>query len=434
VTPTAETWVKLKRLLDADEPPPPELYVRPKRSCADDIAAELGLDPAARTKILLVGARGGGKSTELRQIASLLANDREVASLDLDLSRVNAVTVTAFQLVYLSSVAVLRLLEPVDAKKAEALFGDLKKAYADGNAKEAASLGSLREALSGLASFATLAAEVATLLGGVPGGGTVASGALGALGAGIRLLPGRAGAVPETSGLGRAIHAVAQRIAEEVDEVLDRPLCVLVAGLEKINGQSADRFRAIFDTTRLLADLPWAMVFAAPPCTLSTTNAVDGRGFRTVPVWGFGPDDLGTLGAVVRKRLDQLGLNVGRHVDEEGLARLIASSGGLPRHAIEMMQRAATRAHVEGASELDAGRLDEALEWWGQALARGLDADDFDELRKTARTGMLSGTDEAAVLFADGRILVHPPAGGSRRPRFLVHPLLAGEPEVSGAG
>lgn len=424
MTVTPDTWIQLKRLLDADEPPPAELYVRPKRSCAQDIAEEIASDPQSKDKFLLVGARGGGKSTELREIGRLLRDDRELAEVDLDASGVSAVTVTAFDLVYLSSIAVLRLLNESQPKRASALFESLKAAYSDEDEGDADNLGDFDAALAGLAGFATLAADAAGALGGVPGAGTAVGTVMGALAGGIRLLPKRTGPIPETSPLGRGLQAVANQIGAEVAETLGRPICVLVDGLEKINGQSTERFRQVFEMTRLLADLPWAMVFAAPPCTLSETNSVDGRGFQTRPVWGFGPDDLGSLVEVLTKRLDVVGLRAEEHVSDGDLDRLVEESGGLPRHAIKMLWRAAELARRGKLEAIDAETIDAAIDYLGETLSRGLHTQHEEELRKTARSGLLSGSPEAATLFADGRILALPPEKGSRRSQFAVHPLL----------
>src|SRR5437660_7865220 len=75
------------------------LYVRPKHGVADAVCGRIIADPTFPHKFLLAGARGGGKSTELRQIARLLGERVAVASIDLDRSGIGALSVTAFDLV-----------------------------------------------------------------------------------------------------------------------------------------------------------------------------------------------------------------------------------------------------------------------------------------------------------------------------------------------
>jgi hypothetical protein len=152
-------------------------------------------------------------------------------------------------------------------------------------------------------------------------------------------------------------------------------------------------------------------------------NAVDGRGFTTWPVWGFGPDDLGDLAQVLRLRFEAAEVRVGEHVDEAALQLIAERSGGMPRHAVEIAHRAVETARRRGSERIESGDVSAGIQWKGESLARGLHLGYLRELVGVAKQGQLSGTPEAATLFADGRILALPPREGLY-PTFAVHPLL----------
>ena len=231
----------------------------PSRDCASEIVDERLTDPAGNRTFLLVGARGGGKSTTLRAIErALRAQDMVIAAIDLDRSGISASHVTAFDLLYLSAV---KLLEHVAGSDRETLFTDLAQAYA--GEQEAAQLGTVEEALKGIAGFGGGVTAVAATAGLMTGAAPAIAGTAAAVAAGVKLLS-RDEVVPESSPRGRRLQAASQRVARTVrSEQSGRPLCVVVDGLEKMNGQAAERFRQIFEETRLLADSDWNGVIAA---------------------------------------------------------------------------------------------------------------------------------------------------------------------------
>ena len=65
----------------------------------------------------MVGARGGGKSSELRAISRALTGKARPVEVDLDERGVNAASVSAFDILYISALALLRLV-PEEAEAA----------------------------------------------------------------------------------------------------------------------------------------------------------------------------------------------------------------------------------------------------------------------------------------------------------------------------
>jgi len=420
MTEVAARWRKLVQELEPNLPADRTLYVKPLRSPADRIVSDLLAVPGSHPKVLLVGARGGGKSSELRAISRLLESQVRTVEIDLDRSGVSASSVSAFDLLYVCALGLLRLLPD---EEAETLFDELARVYAGGQEEQKQRLGTLRTALSGLADFAGMAAKTGLAAGSLEAG--AASSAVGAAAIGLRLLVGDGGVVAESSPSGRLMQDICAKIARSVREAVRRPICVVVDGLEKINGEAGERFRQVFEQTRLLADTPWSAVIAAPPCTLTQTNCVDGLGFTTVPVWGFDPDEPSNLRDLLARRFDDADLDPSRCVAPGELERIATESGGLPRHAVQITRRAVLNLLSEKASTVTRNHVDAGIQELGEALGRGLNTDYLTVLKRVARTGMLPGGDGgAATLFADGRILARSPVEGSRIVHFVVHPLL----------
>jgi energy-coupling factor transporter ATP-binding protein EcfA2 len=414
-------WRSLVQQFRPDVPPADmSLYVRPSLSCAEDIERDLFIDHTACMKFLLVGSRGGGKSTELRAISGLLRKSFTLAEIDLDQSGVTASTVSAYDLVYIAALALLKHLPSSEGAR---LFNDLATSYAGSERRN--ELGELAAALEGLAGFTGKLAVASAASGLLSGAAPVLAGGAGAIeatGTALRLVTG-SGVVAETSPRGREIQKISNEIVAAVRTATSRPICVLIDGLEKINGESGDRFREVFEQTRLLADARWSAVIAAPPCTLTETNCVDGRGFATKPVWGFGPDDVTHVTDLIRRRFAQA--NVGQaDIDDDGLAKIARASGGLPRHAVMATRAAILAAARDEAENLTEKHVESGISTLADSLGRGLNAVHIEQLAAVMSSGLLPGSHDAATLFADGRILASAPKPPSRMPVFHVHPLL----------
>jgi hypothetical protein len=399
-----------------------KLYVKPGHGCRDEVVRDFLADPAACPKFLLVGARGGGKSTELRAISLALKGKATLFEIDLDRSGVTASTVSAYDLLYISALALLRRLS---AEEAEPLYQELSLRYAGGDKEAQKGLGDLSTALGGVATFAGAATALATTAGLVTGAAPMLGAAATAVSQGLRLLGKPSGVVAESSPQGRSLQEITERIARVVRTKEENlPICVLIDGLEKMNGEAGERFRQVFEQTRLLADTRWAAVVAAPPSTLTETSSVDGRGYYTKPVWGFGPDDSDLLRELLARRFQDAGIDLEREVVAEGLRQMADRSGGLPRHAIMIAREAVIRAMAENAPMLTQRHIDEGVRSVAHSLGRGLTAEHIQILQSVARTGRLPKSERAATLFADGRILAYPPLPTSAITRFAVHPLL----------
>jgi len=434
-----EKWLALQVRLNPDSPPASlDVYIRPPKSFGEDIVLDLEEQPGGRLKFLLIGPRGGGKSTELRKIADLLRKTHQVYPIDLDRSGVSALNVSAFDLLYLSGVALLRgLRDEVSSLLYEALI----KAYTDNSQADILALGDKKAAIEGVASFlektgdtlaAASAAAAFTTVVGIPAGIAAATASITASRAaatGARLLAPRTPVIPESSPRGLALQGACAHIVGVVrQQNKDRPVAVVIDGLEKMNGQAGSRFREIFENTRLLANAPWSYVIAAPPCTMTQTYSVDGTlGYSTKIVWGFPPPSqegpATELVNLLESRIFHGGLDP-KQVEDGGLSTIAQQSGGLPRSAISILRRAIKYMLRAGEERLSNAHITEACNDEAESLGLGLDDHRLKVLQEVQRRAVLPSDDEAPTLFADGRIIAYPPERRRGLPVFRVHPLL----------
>src|SRR5690606_27723841 len=99
-------------------------------------------------------------------------------------------------------------------------------------------------------------------------GGVPLSSVLGVGARALRLLSDARKRVSEASPEGRKLQAACKNIAGDVRACPGAlPICVLMDGLEKMNGEANERFNEVFCRTRLLADAQWSAAIAAPPST-----------------------------------------------------------------------------------------------------------------------------------------------------------------------
>lgn len=409
--------VALSRILDEDQPPPEGLYVAPSRAAVGKVTGEILTDLNGKKKHLLFGARGAGKSTQLVEICRGLERETALVPIDLDRSGISVAGLSAFDLLYVIGVAVLRLLP--DPARQEPLFERLKTAYAGRSAGE---LGRWFDAAKGVATIGTGVAGLAGALQLAAGAAGIAAAGMGLVERGLRLRKESSGVVAASSPQGRELQAIVHEILDAVRDARP-PIVVVIDGLEKVNGHAAQWFRDTFENTRLLLDLEATMVVACPPCPFTHTNSAYGFGYIPQIVWGFPPEELGSLETALARRIQAADVRDPSGVLARACADFARWSGGHPRHAIGMLHRAvksALREKREHVTEVDcAEALREMREW----LALGLIGASYGALSRVAQRHVLPDSDMAARLFADGRILAYPP-DASGAPVFAVHPLL----------
>lgn len=413
---------KLEEILEENQPASADVYVDAPTSIVEEVVRDIKRAPNANKKHLLVGARGGGKSTQLgaiyRQLDGFLRLD-----LDLDRMGIEAARTTAFDLLYFVGLAALKALLQSEKKETEELFKKLNKAYRGKDSAEGKQ--GVKEAVAGLAGFSDAVAKTAGAVGLVAAPALAIGAGFGAVSAGMRLIlrSEHPGVVSANSQQGKdleiAVADVLTALRAEAQNIV-----VLIDGLEKVNGHAAQWFRDTFENTSLLSEVDVTMVLASPPCPFSETNAASHLGYVVHVIYGYGTKDLEPLTQLLRRRVARCGLNP----EEEGFAAACGSfardSGGHPRWAVMLLKRAVQKAIDNDRDRLLPEDLQAAVRQVLQtALAIGLTESEYRVMLRVAKVGQLPDADGAARLFSDGRVLADPPEAAGT-PIFRVHPLL----------
>lgn len=415
------SWEKLVRATEnLDDPAAVEVYVQPPDAASARIARRIQRNREGRLKFLLMGPKGGGKSSELRAIARSLRGLAVPVGIDFGASGVLARSISAFDILYVGSLALLQRLVHIEPSAEERHYERLAAAY--GGPDRVADVPRLEGALEGLVTFAEAAVQLATTAGLTAGAGPLVSAAGGALAKGLRLLSSPRGVVSESSNDGRDMLDVCSAITRELEASVG-PVCLLVDGLERMNGESAERFDEVFLATRLIANAPWASVFAAPPCTVTVVHSAGDVGFEEQEVYGLAPEQLALRVRLLERRLSAAQLTPA-DVDAGVLDHLAARAGSLPRHLVRVLNEACHAVLDDAAPRMTLSHAERGLTALSRSLARALTVEDIDLLKRVRDHRHRPADPAAARLFGDGRILALPAVDGSPLTRWVVHPLL----------
>jgi hypothetical protein len=360
-------------------------------------------------KLLFVGHRGGGKSTELNKLAEELADSFVTVSFDL-LEITGRTTPTYEDLMLAMSSSVTR--ECIEQE----LIGQ-----------------PLMEPLR--AGWQTVSTWWRTLVSGAPlraGAGEIATYAsLGTLLGEIEI-----GARQSS----QTRDQIRDRINRQMPELLDhfnwvlqevqralnpKRLLVLVEGLDKVDLQAA---RDIFRDHAPTITVPKSAMIYTFPLALrhSDDYATVRRAFdddRFLPNWAMHHadgtiDDAGvtTLRKLVLARL------VSTLIEESALTLAIESCGGIPVQLVRLIRSAAVAALVRNAktSAISLADVQEALKDLRRELSAPLRGDDWQRLRTCHATRQLNNDPELQRLLYNGTLIDY----SNGEPWCDVHPAL----------
>lgn len=213
-------------------------------------------------------------------------------------------------------------------------------------------------------------------------------------------------------------------ITQAARRATGRHVCVLVNGMEKMNGESAERFEHVFTQTRLLLLPRWAAVFAAPLAPIVHSVSADFHGYVIADILGFPPDRPDELEKLLSRRLELAGLNPAVDCEPGVLAALARLAGTLPRHALMALEKAVGQARRSASPVLRGADAEFGIAKLKDSLLRGLVEEDFDLLARVLKRGRIPEDPRAARLLATGCITQRPGT------RFDVHPQLEAEVDL----
>ncbi len=409
-------------------------YVKRPVSAAQRILDQLNLDTELpqRTKFVLCGSLGSGKSSELVHLAAeLQRQDRSFIGLDLPRTVAYPEEMSAVEVLFFIGMAALKhhrafLLDATDAQRQELERVEQELMAGLGSMTRGPLRYDLREALSGVATFA---ANLAVgNIGGLPG--SVGSVARGLTPHGRDIRPAR----DKDPQVERLVKAVDDALvlysqggelpiilvdgldkilkSERVNELFFRPTLSQCAASVIYTGPvslALNMDRAMMSSSMTLVMLT-NIVVNRPSCSLPDMKKIDAKI----------EDGRELLRKIVSLRLGELELDCYKVFDPAVLELLITLSGGLLRDLIRIIKYS-----IRAANEVDAERINEAVAEQAINDLRNeyyLTTQQIDELRHVAKTGEQSGSPVSVELAL--RNLIIPYNNG--QPWFEPHPLLRG--------
>lgn len=426
-------WTQVYNAFDPFRPIPPERmadwYVERPQTPRSALMARL--DPAkVPQRILLVGERSSGKSTELTKLAAELAERYDALIVRLDLAHNTDIDkATPVDIIYLMGAAVYRVAQEElsrkpDRKRFDALTESLYTLVREHTENK---------------SFALDVEDVLKNL--VVAGATAVLGPAGAAGAELvtRVVPlprfsfgtdervvRRLEVEPRIKEMVRCLNGVIDDVQAKASP---RPLVLLVDGLD---WQPTAMAALNFAETTFLAEPACRVVYTAPIIVRygvrfagvaryfqivefpnvrlyerDRPDVIDRRGYRT-------------LQEVVRRRLLSLGLKPAQVITASALDVLVKASGGLMRDLIRLVQDATVKAEVAGRARITRAIAQEAVDDLRRWYAGHLTSRYHQELGRVHRAHELSGSVEGEELLRVNMILSYL----NRDIWFDAHPIL----------
>lgn len=431
---TDAAWAELVRVFDPFKPLADsldQLYVEREDAPSRRIARELGIGSDFKSKFVLIGARGSGKTTELWRLARLVEGDRYVIGIDLSLSGLD--DPSAFEVVLLIAMRLLRDLKTVRKDEAAPLEVELNKVYA--SAKRADTKNDL-----GIDDGVKIVGGSIAALAGVPGPGAAGVGAAAGMLAKVTrhvLAQRRARRDVEDTDAGAGLLEVFQRIVERLEAVIEKPVLVLVDGLDMVF--DPERIYPIFVRAPFLAAAPVAFVLVGPISVLPSPQLVNALRSRmkierlpNLRLYHRLAD--GKLEATTdaedgfAKLLAARAREVGFEDDlftAEALSALTAASGGVVRGFVRLVQDSLISA--ERKATLGAGDVKRTIDRERLELQSAVQKEDtMKVLVATLRRALLPGEPpgRAEELLYEGYILHHEDGESWYRPHEILVPIV----------
>lgn len=425
-------WKAVYDSFDPDEPvtvpalrvPRDEKY-SPAEQALPSLLSDFGVQ-----RVLVAGAIGSGKSTELLTIAERLgAAGRVVVSFDLGNHMEYSVKdpgaierLQAWEIVGLVGLAVLRAgtkrwghaWRGADAALAKALSSQSDGAELD---------------------VAKLATGLAVTVGGAVGAATNTGievlKAIGDAWSWKLGLPGARRRSDQDEGV-RNVVAATKTIIESLSTALDRRIVVIIDGLDRI--RRAQGFEGLFVESGLVQSLPCDLVMSAHLAMVQRYRGslrFDQRyDLCNEPVadredpWKPDPRGVRFFRELVERRFHALeGVQVIPDVlSEPLLERLVWCSGGRLRDFMGFMRSIALLASGQTVTRVGTDLVERIIDKARRLLSDGLNADEIELLEDLARdpTHRLPGSDLAIELLEQQLILAYP----NENAWYLPHPLL----------
>jgi Cdc6-like AAA superfamily ATPase len=376
-------------------------------------------------KVLFVGQRGSGKSTELRYLASKTENAFFHVIIDIE-EMTDIFSVNHVELLYVMGASVFAAAKAKGYDLPDKLLRELVKSI-ETLVKEQTGDSKFKLDLDTILKTLTLSAGVAT--GGTAGAAIVAVAPLFKgikLGLGIENKEIRKLEVkPKITKICQALNVILKATEAKVG----KPPFLIIDGLDRIEFSQA---RIIFAESQILtmpqcstAYVIPAPLYHSPYMSLvkqSFTNHVVIPNIKLHLKGSTAPHEPGfeTMRDIVRKRLAEVDLDLDQLFEKTALDLMIEKSGGLLREFINLIQDALLEASLQSADKVAVDHAQEAVDELARGYMAGLTRESIFELKKLQEDGIVSGSEVSTTLQQNMYILTQ----RNQELWFEVHPAI----------
>lgn len=377
-------------------------------------------------KLLFVGQRGSGKSTELRYLVSLLNDDFFNVILDIE-ELTNIFTVNHVELLYVMGIGAFAATKAQGYDLDEKYIKDLA-ACLETLVKEQTENQDYKLDISGI--LATLGSAASAAAGSITGASFIAVAnmfknmkmGLGLNSKAIRKLEVK----PQIS------HTIAalDRLLKAVQDITQKKPFLIIDGLDRIEFTQA---RLIFAESHILTTPQCALAYVVPAHLFhSSYMSMARQQFNSdIQLPNIKLKDRHSreryqpgydmLIEVVNKRLQSVQLTVEDVFEPEALDLLIEKSGGLMREFIKLVQDTVVQASLSDQPRANREHAQEIVDDLRRKYMAALNKANLQELVSLYNTGILTGDDISNELLQNLYILTQ----SNRDLWYEVHPIIA---------
>lgn len=415
----------------------------PYRSLARDLALA---ERPAEVKVLLCGARGSGKTTELTRLAHDVEERFCVVQTDLGAGLPDeASTLVVVTLLGVAALRAIKVWSEPDgdvqalvptgkasvARGIERLQGALQR-FGEG----VPAVAQLLDGVSGIVTFfdPTLAAGLATASGVAKAAGSTAT-AITKLRNDLARSPLEGRLPPEKRDDAQAVVEAVNGILADLQALAGRPPLLLADGLDKRT--RLDEVEQALNDEYLLRDLQAPLVLTGPVNLRHDPRfrAVPGN-FRlallyNVPIWHRvdgdvqpSPDGARVLKDLFQRRREDAGIPENL-IGEPLVERAAQSCAGIVRDFLGLLHEAGKNALSRGQQTVDAADLDTAIKTRRLEMEGYLDEQEIELLARVLDKGTLPGALEADTLLFENFIACYHNGDIWFRPHDLIVSFIA---------
>ena len=360
-------------------------------------------------KILLVGQRGSGKTSELFKLISQLQDEYFTIYVDLFVS-LDLNTSSLLEMLFCIGAAVYKAAQDVGVRPSEKLWEDLVSSQST-LIREQTRQSDFK--LDPAAILSTLVCTAGTIYPPLAAAGKALEGIRFGFGVGRTAIERL-----EVTPILREVIVRVNAIIADVEQRTRKPVLLIADGLDKI--VDFEQATLIFGRSWALTAVKCRALYTIPVFLYYSTqfhgevqNFFSSEELPNVRLYRKGqrevadPGGMAVMRSLVEKRLNSAGLVIEHTFAPQALDLLIRMSGGVMRDMVTLVRYAALEAEMSGEKRIDTGAARRAVAKLRRDMQAALYEEHYRALREIERSGGLIDREDKAQmeLLRDGYLV-----------------------------